>query len=144
MIEFIGTATPFPQIHQEQIRTVIEEARVSIEEHGTSLKDERWPFILHHERMKSALRTGGTRLTHSEIYILLSQWAAERDSPHDYAWQVVGGALDWLKIPSNDLPDAVRSSIDAIYGDGDFLAFCRQKIFQIRGAENPKSLRTIS
>jgi hypothetical protein len=124
----VGNVTPFPQIHRERIKDVIDEARSTMEEAGVSLKNERFPFILHHERMKSALRAGGLRLTHSEIYALLSIWAAERGEPDDYAWQVVGGALDLLKIRGESVPEDVRSHVERVYGGRDFLEFCRGRL----------------
>ncbi|MTH94591.1 hypothetical protein E1297_00805 [Roseibium sp. RKSG952] len=124
----VGNITSFPQIHRERIKDVIDEARSTMEEAGVSLKDARFPFILHHERMKSAFRTGGLRLTHSEIYALLSLWAAERGEPDDYAWQVVGGALDLLRVRGEVVPEDVRSHVDRVYGSGDFLEFCRSRL----------------
>ena len=117
MKEFVGRPTPFPQIHHERIKGIIETARRELSDAGFKLNPSDFPFILNHERMKSAFRNNGLRLTYHEIYALLSQWAEERGDPDDYAWQVLSGAVSKMKLPEDQIPERLKSGISSV-GEG--------------------------
>jgi len=88
---------------------------------GLAVSGSRFPFAMHHAAYRNRLpRIEKHLLTHFQIAGLLNTWATARQSPHDYVWQAVHGALMSLCSKHYDrdaLPEEVRKELASIgYG----------------------------
>lgn len=139
MKEFIGKPTPFPQTHHERIKDIIDTARRELSDAGVKVDPSDFPFILNHERMKSAFRKNGLRLTYLEIYTLLSQWAEERGDPDDYAWQVLSGAVSKMKLSEDQIPESLKGGLSSVGEGQTFRDFVLGKARFSDSTEHPAS-----
>lgn len=103
---------------REEIALHVLEARDLLKASGYALGGHRFPFAMHHAVYRNKLPRINNRLpTHFKIAGLLNTWAVERQSPHDYVWQAVNGALmsaAGVRYDRDILPEAVKKKLETI------------------------------
>jgi len=102
---------------QEVIDDIVRKAAGALRSAGFDAHPPRFPFAMHHDRLRIRLRTNDSKPRHSEVAKLLNRWAAERDFAEAYAWQAVMGAIQELEAKSGrQVPEALKA--EAMEGCG--------------------------
>lgn len=109
---------------RKEIGNNVLRARNLLKPLGLAVSVKRFPFAMHHAAYRNRLpRIKKHLLTHFQIAGLLNTWALERNSPHDYVWQAVHGALMSLsskKYVLEELPEEVRRELNSISNGKEF------------------------
>lgn len=104
---------------QAEIDGIVSRAAATLRAAGFEASGPRFPFAMHHERLRGRLRSGTAKPKHSDVALLLNVWAGERDFAPAYAWQAVMGAVEELEARAGKTAPATlrEAAIAACQGE---------------------------
>lgn len=118
---------------QDRIDEIVEHCRKALADVGFPTRDPKFPFVMHHERMRIRLRNSRIKPRHADVAYLLARWARERSEgfANAYAWQAVTGALLAMSrqtSPAVPVPDCIRSGMATVGSGAEFEGWSKSNL----------------